>query len=106
MDFNELKEKLIEFTDERDWDKFHTPENLAKSIAIEAGELLESFQWDSNYDKDEVCDELADVISYCIMLADKLDVDVEEIVLNKLEKNKAKYPVEKCKGISTKYNKL
>ena len=57
---NELKEKLAEFTEERDWDKFHTPENLAKSIAIEVGELLESFQWDSNYDKDGVCDELAD----------------------------------------------
>ena len=103
---NELKNILEDFTKERDWDKFHTPENLAKSIAIEAGELLESFQGGSDYDKDEVCDELADVISYCIMLAGKLDVDVEEIMLNKLEKNKVKDPVEKCKGISTKYNKL
>ena len=103
-------EKLIqairEFNEERDWDQFHTPENLAKSISIEAGELLECFQWDNNYDKEHLCEELADVLSYCIMLADRLDVDIEEIVLDKLEKTKKKYPVEKAKGISTKYNQL
>lgn len=97
---------LREFNKERDWDQFHTEENLAKSICIEAGELLECFQWDSGYDKADVCDELADVFSYCIMLADKLGVDIEEIVLNKLEKTKTKYPVEKSRGVSTKYNKL
>ena len=97
---------LREFNLERDWDKFHTEENLAKSISIEAGELLECFQWDSSYDMDDVCEELADVLSYCIMLADRLNVDIETIVLDKLEKTKKKYPVEKAKGISTKYYKL
>lgn len=101
------KEAFRQFNEERDWDQFHKPANLAKSIAIEAGELLECFQWDDNsYDKQEVIEELADVTSYCIMLADKLDVDLEEIVLNKLEKSKQKYPVAKAKGKSTKYNKL
>ena len=103
-------EKLIkalrEFNEERDWDQFHTPENLAKSISIEAGELLECFQWDNNYDKRALCEELADVFSYCIMLADRLDVSVEDIVLEKLEKTKEKYPLDKAKGISTKYDKL
>ena len=98
--------ELREFNRERDWDQFHSEENLAKSICIEAGELLECFQWDSRYNLDDVCEELADVLSYCIMLADKLGVDIEEIVLNKLEKTKAKYPVEKSRGVSTKYNKL
>jgi len=101
-----LIEALREFNEERDWDQFHTPENLAKSISIEAGELLECFQWNDDFDKEDLCEELADVISYCIMLADKLDVSIEEIVLNKLEKTKKKYPVEKAKGVSTKYDKL
>ncbi|MCQ2551289.1 MAG: nucleotide pyrophosphohydrolase [Clostridia bacterium] len=99
-------EELKKFNEERDWDQFHTPENLAKSIAIESGELLECFQWNNDYDKDDVCEELADVFSYCFMLADKLDVDVETIILDKLEKTKKKYPVEKAKGVSTKYDKL
>lgn len=101
-----LKKELRIFNEERDWDQFHTTENLAKSISIEAGELLECFQWDNNFNKDDVCEELADVISYCIMMADRLDVDIEEIVLDKLEKTKKKYPVDKAKGISTKYDKL
>lgn len=99
--------QIKEFNKERDWDQFHSPENLAKSISIEAGELLECFQWNSeNYNKEEVCEELADVFTYCIMMADKLSVDPEEIILKKLEKTKKKYPVEKAKGVSTKYNKL
>lgn len=101
-----LKQAFREFNEERDWDQFHTPENLAKSICIEAGELLECFQWDNNYDKEHLCEELADVLSYCIMLADRIDVDLEEIVLDKLEKTKRKYPVEKAKGVSTKYDQL
>lgn len=101
-----LEEEIIEFTQERDWDQFHSPENLAKSISIEAGELLECFQWNSDYDLDEVSEELADVINYCILLANKLNVDLETIVRNKLEKNRLKYPVEKAKGRSEKYNKL
>ena len=102
----ELLKRLTKFRDDRDWAQFHSGENFAKSICIEAGELLECFQWDSRYNLDDVCEELADVLSYCIMLADKLGVDIEEIVLNKLEKTKAKYPVEKSRGVSTKYNKL
>ena len=101
-----LKQAFREFTDERNWDQFHTPENLAKSISIEAAELLECFQWDNNYDLTHVCEELADVLSYCIMLADKLDVSIEDIVLDKLEKTKAKYPVELAYGSSEKYNEL
>ena len=103
---NEVKEQIKQFNEERDWDQFHSPENLAKSISIEAGELLECFQWNNNYDKDEVCEELADVVNYCILLADKLDVELEDIILAKLEKTRKKYPVDKAKGKSTKYNKL
>ena len=98
--------EIIEFNKERDCDQFHSPENLAKSIAIEAGELLECFQWDNNYNKEAVCEELVDVVNYCILMADKLNVNLEEIVLNKLEKNRQKYPVEKSKGSSKKYNEL
>ena len=101
-----LKEELRIFNQAMDWDQFHTPENLAKSISIEAGELLECFQWNNDYDLGDVCEELADVYSYAVMMADVLDVDLEEIATAKLQKTKAKYPVEKFKGISTKYNKL
>ena len=102
-----LIKEIIEFNKERDWDKFHTPENLAKSISIEANELLECFQWDgNNFDKEHVCEELSDVVNYCIQMADKLDVDLEEIGLKKLEQNRKKYPVEKAKGKSDKYDKL
>lgn len=102
----ELTKKVVEFTRERDWDQFHSPENLAKSISIEAGELLECFQWNNEYDKEEVSEELADVINYCILMADKLGVDAKQIVLDKMEKTEKKYPVDKAKGVSTKYNKL
>ena len=98
--------ELREFNEERDWDQFHSPDNLAKSISIEAGELLECFQWSNDFNKEAVCEELADVLTYCIMLADKLDVSIEDIVLDKLEKTKKKYPVNKAKGVSTKYDKL
>ena len=103
---NELKEELIKFQEERDWKKFHTPENLAKSISIEAAELLEHFQWGKDYDIDEVADELADVFNYCILMAIELDLDINEIVLNKMKKNAIKYPVEKSYGVSTKYDSL
>lgn len=103
----EVMKQIDEFNKERDWGKFHTPENLAKSISIESAELLECFQWDAEkYNKEEVCEELADVFTYCIQMAMKLGVSPEEIVLKKLEKTKKKYPVEKSKGVSTKYNKL
>ena len=102
----DLMKEIKQFNDERDWDQFHSPENLAKSISIEAGELLECFQWNNDYDKDEVCEELADVFTYCIQMAMKLGVDPKEIILKKLDKTRKKYPVDKAKGVSTKYNKL
>ena len=102
----ELMKEIDDFNKERDWDQFHSEENLAKSISIEAGELLECFQWNSNYDKEEVCEELADVFTYCLQMAMKLEVNPEDIIRQKLEKTKKKYPVDKAKGVSTKYNKL
>lgn len=102
----ELIKQIKQLNEEREWNQFHSPENLAKSIAIESGELLECFQWNNNYDKAEVCEELADVFTYCIMMADKLEVNPEEIILKKLEKTRKKYPIDKAKGVSTKYNKL
>ncbi len=102
----EVIKKIKKFNEDRDWDQFHSPENLAKSISIEAGELLECFQWNSKFNKEEVCNELADVMNYCILLADKLDVDIKTIILDKLKLSEIKYPVEKAKGISTKYDKL
>ena len=103
---DKLIQEIKQFNEERDWDQFHSPENLAKSIAIESGELLECFQWNNNYDKDEVCEELADVFTYCIQMAMKLGVDPEKIILKKLDKTRKKYPVDKAKGVSTKYDKL
>lgn len=103
---DELKKEIISFRDKRNWKQFHTPENLAKSISIEAGELLEHFQWDNDYNLNEVADELADVLTYCILMVDSLNLDVDEIVLNKLYKTDKKYPIEKSKGVSTKYDKL
>ena len=100
---------LRDFNQERDWNKFHTPENLAKSISIEAGELLECFQWDpsgNSTDFTHVKEELADVLTYCAMLADKQGWNIDDIVMEKLGVTKKKYPVEKAKGVSTKYTDL
>ena len=99
-------EEIRKFNQDRDWDQFHSPENLAKSIAIEAGELLECFQWNDNYNLKEVKEELADVMNYCVQMADKLNVDLEEIMLEKIRKNAEKYPVEKAKGSAKKYTEL
>lgn len=99
-------EELREFVADRDWSQFHSPENLAKSVTIEAGELLECFQWSNDADADAVRDELADVLTYCMLLADKYGWDPEQIVLDKLHSTKAKYPVEKARGRSTKYTDL
>ena len=103
---DEIMQELIKFQTDRDWEQFHTPENLAKSISIEAAELLEHFQWDNKFNKEEVVDELADVLNYCFLMADALDVDIKEIILNKMEKTAKKYPISKSKGVSTKYDKL
>lgn len=97
-------DQLRSFVAERDWSQFHTPENLAKSISIEAAELLECFQWSADADPARVRDELADVLTYCLLLADKLGLDADAIVLEKLADTRKKYPAEKVKGRSTKYD--
>ena len=103
----ETIKRIIKFTEDRDWDQFHSPANLAKSISIEANELLECFQWsDDNYDLEAVKEELADVIVYCQDMLHKLGLDEDEIVNAKMEKNEKKYPVEKAKGRADKYTKL
>ena len=102
----ELENKIVKFAEERDWLQFNTPENLAKSIVIEAGELLECFQWNSNYNKDELKYEIADVMNYCILLCHQIGVDPKEIVLEKMQISAKKYPIEKAKGNNIKYDKL
>ena len=99
-------DRIRKFRNDRDWSQFHTPENLAKAISIEAGELLEHFLWDNDFNKKEVCEELADVLIYCIHMADSLDVDLEDIISQKMDINEKKYPVEKAKGNSKKYTEL
>lgn len=99
-------EEIIKFRKERNWEQFHTPENLAKSISIESAELLEHFQWNNEFGIDDVAEELADIFIYCFFMADTLNLDVKKIILNKMEKNAKKYPVNKSYGVSTKYTEL
>lgn len=106
MDHDAVLEALRAFVAERDWAQFHTPENLAKSIAIEAGELLECFQWDADAEPSSVRDELADVLTYCLLLADRIGADPAALVLEKLESTRAKYPTDKARGRSEKYDRL
>ncbi|MBR9702217.1 nucleotide pyrophosphohydrolase [Candidatus Pacearchaeota archaeon] len=113
---NELKQAIKKFRDDRDWQKYHTPKNLAESISIEAAELLEKFQWKSEEEidellndptyKSEVKEELADVFNYCLALSIALDIDLSEALLEKVKLNSEKYPVEKSKGEYKKYSKL
>lgn len=99
--------RIRKFSEDRDWDQFHAPANLAKSIVIEAAELLECFQWsDMDFNLQHVKEELADVLVYTQNLLDKLELDADEIVNMKMEQNEAKYPVEKAKGSSAKYDEL
>lgn len=103
----ETIDRIRKFTEDRDWGQYHTPANLAKSISIEANELLECFQWsDTGYDIEHVKEELADVIVYCQDLLDQLNLDIDEIVSRKMDKNEKKYPVEKAKGKADKYDQL
>lgn len=103
----ETIDRIRKFTEDRDWDQFHSPANLAKSIVIEAAELLECFQWsDEEYDLQHIKEELADVMVYSQNLLDKLGLDVDDIVNMKMAQNEAKYPVEKAKGKSDKYDQL
>jgi NTP pyrophosphatase (non-canonical NTP hydrolase) len=113
---SDLKAAVKKFRDERDWQKYHTPKNLAESISIEAAELIEKFQWkseeeinellkDSKY-KNEIKEELADVFNYCLALSLALDIDLSEALLEKVRLNSEKYPVEKTKGKYNKYSEL
>ncbi|HEY1531708.1 MAG TPA: nucleotide pyrophosphohydrolase [Galbitalea sp.] len=101
-----LLDELRVFVAEREWAQFHAPANLAKSISIEAAELLECFQWDDNADQGRVEEELADVLTYCLLLADRLGVDPGQIVRDKLALTRAKYPIDKARGRSAKYDSL
>ena len=105
--YEELLEKLRKFNEERDWDQFHSLSNLAKSVSIEAGELLECFQWDDeNIDEKAVAEEMADVFSYLLDMADRMGIDLLEETSRKIDKNALKYPVDKAKGKNVKYDKL
>lgn len=107
-DIETLIHELVRFRNERDWEQFHNPKDLAMAISIEAGELLELFLWkdakEANLEK--VKEELADVLAYALLLADKYQLDVKQIVLDKIKRNGEKYPVEKAKGSAKKYNEL
>lgn len=101
-----IRDRIVKFNVDRDWEQFHSPENLSKSIVIEAVELLENFQWDSNFDNEKVKMELADVLIYCYQLAIALNVDVETIMQEKMDINEKKYPIEKSKSNSKKYTEF
>ena len=112
----ELQSRIKQFRDERDWEQFHDPKNLAEGLIIEAGELLEHFLWrtkeqvaeslhDASY-KEEVADELADVLNFVLLLSVALDVDLSDATERKIAKTSQKYPIEKSKGSATKYTKL
>lgn len=107
-DLQTLTESVVAFTTERDWDQFHNPKDLALALSIEAAELNEVFLWkkpeDANIDK--IKEELADVFTYALLLADKCNLDIKEIVLEKQKRNAEKYPVDKAKGVATKYTEL
>ena len=107
-DLEELRQAIVKFTQERDWDQFHNGKDLALALSIEAAELNEAFLWkeakDVNIDK--VKEELADIFNYAIQIADKYDLDIKQIVLDKIRRNAEKYPVEKAYGSAKKYNEL
>ncbi len=104
----EIIEALLKFRNERDWEQFHNPKDLALAINVEAGELLELFLWKNSDEADtaKVKEELADIFSFAFLLADKYQFNVKDIVLEKIQKNAEKYPVEKAKGTAKKYNEL
>lgn len=107
-EINSIIEALKQFRDERDWEQFHNPKDLAIAISIEAGELMELFLWKeaNDADSDKVKKELADIFSFAFLLAEKYGFDVKQIVLDKISENAEKYPVEKAKGNATKYTNL
>lgn len=111
MTFEEAAAKVREFRDERDWKRFHTPKDVALSISLEASELLETFQWSGedtqvSSKRDHMEEELADVLIYCVYMADAIGVDIPSAMVSKIGKDELKYPVEKSKGSSRKYDEL
>ena len=116
IDVPKIHAELTKFTRERDWDQFHSVKNLAMALSVESAELVEVFQWLTEKESSEVAqnpklkakvqEEIADVFNYLLLIASKCDVDIEEAVLAKIKKNSEKYPVEKAKGISKKYDEL
>lgn len=106
MGHEHVRESLEAFREEREWKQFHTPENLAKSISIESAELLECFQWNADFERAAVEEELADILTYAYFLAIELELSPEDLILKKLEVTKQKYPVEKAKGRSEKYTEF
>ena len=107
-DIKTLTEAINRFTEERDWDQFHNPKDLAIALSVEASELLEAFLWKKPEEAkvEKIREELADVINYSLLLASKYGLDVSEIVMDKLRRNAEKYPVEKARGSAKKYNEL
>ena len=107
-DIEKIINSLLKFRNERDWEQFHNPKDLALALNIEAGELLELFLWKSSEEanKDKIKEELADVFAYAFLLADKYELDVKQIVLDKIKINAIKYPIDKSKGTARKYNDL
>jgi len=105
---DEIRKKLLAFRDDRDWAQFHNPKDLALAINIEAGELLELFLWKDadQANPERVKEELADIFSFAFLMADKYDLDIKEIIFDKIKSNNKKYPVEKAKGTAKKYNEL
>lgn len=105
---DDVKQKLLKFREERDWEQFHNPKDLALAISIEANELLEVFLWKdpSQAKVEKVREELADILSYCIYMAKHYELDISQIILDKIEQNSLKYPVEKSKGTAAKYTEL
>ena len=106
MTAQELMQRIIEFRDKRDWQQFHTKENLAKSVSIEAGELLELFQWGENPLDDKLADEIADVLIYCFLLANEIKQDPLQIMHEKLERNELRFPVDRVKGNNGKATRV
>ncbi|MBO7427698.1 MAG: nucleotide pyrophosphohydrolase [Paludibacteraceae bacterium] len=107
-DLEELRQAIVKFTQERDWDQFHNGKDLALALSIEAAELNEAFLWKdaSKVNVEKVKEELADIFNYAILIADKYDLDIKQIVLDKIRRNAEKYPVEKAFGSAKKYNEL
>lgn len=107
-DLEELRQAIVKFTQERDWEQFHNGKDLALALSIEAAELNEAFLWKdaSQVNVEKVKEELADIFNYAILIADKYDLDVKQIVLDKLRRNAEKYPVDKAYGSAKKYNEL